>query len=149
MSFSQIRDYINGEIITFDNSLEEWRDAVNIENIPSTDIDNTYHIGFDVSSGSAQDSFIEDSVTISVNFWKKGYNEPTDALDSLMDTVCQIRNRIVSHKNMEIYNRANNSTNMLEAQTSSITPAEISASNDNTIQVTLELNTRIFSDVDQ
>lgn len=149
MSFSQIRTYINGEISTYDNSLKEWRDAINIENIPSTDIDDTYHIGFDVSSGSSQDSFIEDSVAISVNFWKKGYNEPTDALDSLMDTVCQIRNRIVSHKNVELFNRANSSSDMLEIQTTTITPAEISASNDNTIQVTLELNTRIFSDVDQ
>lgn len=86
MSFSTIRPYFQDRMIAVDSELREWEDAFNLENIPSTILDKSWHIQFNpmgYNTGGAQTCLSFDCpVTLSVFF--KGYRNPREAVDTAL-----------------------------------------------------------------
>lgn len=83
MSFSTIKPFFEARMVAVDPELKEWCDAFNIDNIPATILDKSWHIRFDpfsYSTGAAQVCLpFECPITISVFF--KGYRNPREAVD--------------------------------------------------------------------
>jgi len=84
-SFSAIRPLFR----TAMNSLikfKEWKDAFNVQNIPSTIINDAYHI--DTSSGGRKGAYDQNSQEIEhdviIRVFKKGYRNTAEAIDAAM-----------------------------------------------------------------
>jgi hypothetical protein len=86
MSFSTLRTYFEERMATVDSELKEWEDAFNIENIPSSVLDKSWHIDFapfSYKTGGAQTCLsFECPVTLNVFF--KGYRNPKEAIDTAL-----------------------------------------------------------------
>lgn len=86
MSFSTLRPYFQERMLAVDTELREWEDAFNIENIPSSILDKSWHIQFlpfSYNTGGAQTCLSFDCpVTLSVFF--KGYRNPREAVDTAL-----------------------------------------------------------------
>ena len=142
---SQVRDYIKTRMSSAEPTFKEWVDSLdNIGNIPKTILDKTYHItlGTDLSSPQS-DLHIEDSFQVIVSIFKRGYNTPVEARDSLLQTANCIRLDVINPLNVEAYKSANDG-NIEAVESVSITPSEIDISNDNIVQVQIEFNVRLF-----
>jgi len=143
MSYSQIRKYFNGEILKVEPDFKEWRDALVVsdaQNIPNTLLDTRYHIEVGaVTSTPAQDLSVEDQGTVILTLFRRGFNNPLLALDSLLDSAHCIRHQLINPQNIQTFNG-----DIDAVESVSITPSEIDASNDNTIQVQLEFNVRMY-----
>lgn len=151
MSFSSLRKHINEQIQAYDSDLVEWEDAFNNNNIPQSIIEHSYHIGLDPIGGTpTDDQDIRDVMSVSISFWTTApsQNETIEPLLALMDKVCEIRNRIISPSNLELFRRANLSDNVpLSIEAAGVTPEPINDTNDNTLKVILELDARYFTGV--
>jgi hypothetical protein len=80
MSLTLVRSYFRARCVA--KGLVEHPDAFNIDNIGSTIIDGSFHVGFFSANGlklNQNDQEIEASVE--VVFYTKGYRTPSDALD--------------------------------------------------------------------
>lgn len=145
MSISQVRTYFQERMLVVSPSRSEWTDAFNIENVPQTNLDIKYHIGFGINNSSTQnDRSVEDNLDITLTIWKRGYNDVASALDAVLDEAHCIRLDVINHSNMYSFNTATGNENLQDIVLVSITPQEIDASNDNTVQVQLVFNTRLF-----
>jgi hypothetical protein len=136
MSYSKVRSYLKQQIALENSKLEEHLDAFNVDNIPQTKIDKTYHINFGNISTTHDDNWIEDSMSATITIFKRGFSEPTKALDAIMDTANCIRLRVIDPKALM-------TDNILSAEILSVTPEPIDGSNDNTIKVSIEFNIRL------
>ena len=83
MSFATIRPYFQDRMAVVDTELKEWDDAFNVNNIPSSILDKSWHIEystFSYNTGGAHTCLsFECPVTLSVFF--KGYRNPLEAVD--------------------------------------------------------------------
>lgn len=83
MSFSTIRPYFQERMGAVDPEFKEWEDAFNIDNIPATIIDKSWHLQFQpfsYNTGGAHTCLsFECPITLSVFF--KGYRNPVEAVD--------------------------------------------------------------------
>lgn len=82
---NEIRDYIKARLNDVDSNLSEWTDVFNIENIPETIIDNSYHIKFGSIDIDRIDGVLSYETQIEINLFKKGYRNVQDAHDSILD----------------------------------------------------------------
>ena len=143
MSLSQIRSYFNTQVLATKPNFKEWLDAFNVENIPRTVIDRTYHIDIGIDSSTQGDVSIEEDVTVIVSIFKQAFNTPVEARDSLLDVAHCLRLALIKPLNVEVYKVANSGD--IDAVTSaSIVPSEIEESNDNIVKVELTFNVRLF-----
>ena len=80
MSLSSVRSYFR--TVMDGLGYEEWTDGFNVENIPQTIKDRTYHLetGF-IDSGPANQLTHQFDYSITVRAFFKGYNEPAAAID--------------------------------------------------------------------
>ena len=151
-SYSSIRKYFNERVGFVDSDLKEWRDALVFEdasNIPSTLLGSRYHIEIGSwSSTPAQDLSVQDSFIVKLTIFKKGFTDPSSALDSLLDKSLCIKSDLVNPQNVEVFKVAN--TSAIEAvENISGSPGEIDSTNDNIIKIALEFNVRLFFGVIQ
>jgi hypothetical protein len=140
-----MRDYLKQTIVAVLPDMKEWTGSLeDIGNIPQTILDRTYHIAIGAgSAGGLSDHHVEDSFSVVVTLFKRGYSEPVVARDSVLQTANCIRLAVVSPTNIEAYKAANEGN--IEAITpSSITPSEIATSNDNIIKVEINFTVRLF-----
>jgi len=80
---------------------EEWPDAFNRDNIPSTIINKSFHILTpNILGGTINQNHQNTSTTVSIQFVIKGYKEPTEAkekamweIEKIVKSVCKIANR--------------------------------------------------------
>lgn len=83
MSFSTIRPYFQERMSVIDTELKEWEDAFNVDNIPATILDKSWHLDFSpfsYNTGGAHTCLsFECPITLSVFF--KGYRNPVEAVD--------------------------------------------------------------------
>ena len=83
MSFSTLKPYFQSRMEAVDTELREWEDAFNVDNIPSTILDKSWHITFSPASyntGGAHTCLsFECPITLRVFF--KGYRNPREAVD--------------------------------------------------------------------
>jgi len=152
MSLSQVRTYFEQRLLVVSPKRKQWKGALDVQannNVPQTILDTSYHIKYDPVGGSTQnDRHIEDSFLTTLTIWKRGFKEPTDALDIVMDEASCIRLDVLKHLNMHNFNTGIGSENLQDIVIVSVTPSEIDASNDNTIEVQLIFNVRLFFGID-
>lgn len=83
MSFKTIRPYFQERMSAVDNEFKEWEDAFNIDNIPATILDKSWHLRFQpfsYNTGGAHTCLsFECPITLSV--FVKGYRNPVEAVD--------------------------------------------------------------------
>jgi hypothetical protein len=86
MSFSTLRNYFEDRMITVDSELKEWEDAFNIDNIPSSILDKSWHIEFNpfsYNTGGAHTCLSFDC-PVTLNVFFKGYRNPKEAIDTAL-----------------------------------------------------------------
>jgi len=83
MSFKTIRPYFQERMSAVDNEFKEWEDAFDIDNIPATILDKSWHLRFQpfsYNTGGAHTCLsFECPITLSV--FVKGYRNPVEAVD--------------------------------------------------------------------
>lgn len=145
--YSQIRQYFKERISVADSNLKEWRDALVFEdanNIPSSLLDSRYHIEIGSwASTPAQDLSVQDQFSVTLTIFKKGFTDPTAALDNLLDDSLCIRHELINPKNVESF-KSGNSSAIEAVENISGTPAEIDSNNDNIVKIALEFNVRLY-----
>ena len=144
-NLTQVRDYINSRIRISEPSFNEWLGSLDdIGNIPSTVIDNSYIIELGSTTSTEQiDQHIQEDQTVIITIFKRGFNSPTEARDSLMQTANCIRLDIIKPLNVDAYKQANDG-NIDKVVSVGLTPSEIDATNDNTIKVDIELSVALL-----
>lgn len=136
MSISQVRTFIKKQIALVDPNLKEHLDLSD-ENIPQTILDEHYHIEYGSSSDSQDDNELQTSQSVTVKLFKRGFNKPITAMDTIIDKAHEIRRCIIS-------TTATLGDDMLKVESISLTPEPIDETNDNTIKISLEFNIRLY-----
>lgn len=102
MSFQNLKPYFQDRMIVALPDSNEWEDAFNIENIPSTILDRAWHIDFGpfVYTGTAHTCLSFDC-PVRISIFLKGYRSPNEAVDNAMiyantviTEVCKPLNRL-------------------------------------------------------
>ncbi len=85
MSFNTIRPYFGDRMAAVDPDLREWTDAFNIENIPSSILDKSWHLTFGNFNytGTAHTCMSFDC-PITLRVMLKGYRQPSEAVDTAL-----------------------------------------------------------------
>jgi len=126
----EIRNYFAARINEVDPDFKPWNDGFAFDNIPSTFINKTYHLAYQIESTDHIDTSITDNYTISLLLFFKGYRDVQTALDKSMTLANNIRVNIISRDNVfasAFYN----------VKAVSMIP-EALESNDNSMYITLE-----------
>jgi hypothetical protein len=140
MSLSQIRNYINQRMAVVEPDFQEWQDALNLDNIPRTLLDKTYHIAINTVTSTPQtDMHIEDSGSATITIFKRTFNDEVGARDTVLDTAHCIRMDLIKPLNVNAF-----SGDIDAVESVTIVNEEIDVSNDNVIKVEMEFNFRLF-----
>lgn len=84
MSMTAVRGYFRSMANSL--SLKEWKDGFNIENIPSTVMNKSYHISQGIATGvKLNQNDQEISFPITIEIFNKGYKDVSSAIDSSID----------------------------------------------------------------
>lgn len=86
MSFVDLRTYFESAMGQVDPDFREWEDAFNIENIPSSILDKSWHIQFGPFSYNAGGAHtcLSFSCPVVLNVFFKGYRNPKEAIDTAL-----------------------------------------------------------------
>lgn len=143
MSYSKVRTYFNQVMNVVDPNSIEWTGALvydDAQNIPDTIIERSHHIEIGpISSTKGAGGVSTKDFLVTLTFFKKGYNNPTDALDYLIDVAECIELEAENPKTIESFKDAEAIT-FEQVDSVSITPSEIEGTNDNTVKCKLEFN---------
>lgn len=111
MSLTNIKPYFRTRLDSL--GYTEWDDAFNVDNIPETILENSYHVLLPSISGGPinhTDQSTESDVTVLV--FKKGYRNSNDAIDeailsveNIVKDVCKTVNRTSTLLNV-VFNEA-------------------------------------------
>lgn len=145
VSYSKVRKYIDSVIATNHPDMRKWNDVFNIENIPSSLIDNGYHVNYSAQSISRQQRTIETNLTATINFFFKGYNSPTEKMDLSMDKVLTISRDLSSLESIGNFRVTDDYPIQYCNPTSQV--ANPLDTNDNLIIITLELELLVISTI--
>lgn len=134
-SFITLRQYFVDRMAAVDPDLKEWDDAFNIENIPSSVLDKSWHITFGTFNytGSAHTCLNFDCpVTLSVMF--KGYRAPKEAID----TALTFADSIVKECTKPVQRL--NQPSIKNVLPGIVNIRELGASNDNVVVLEIQFN---------
>lgn len=120
--------------------LFEWKDAFNIENIPSTIIEKKpYHIEMGTFTGNRNNQIhLEMSCIISITFLLNGFANPADAIDRAVLQGESIINECVKPSNSLVQ------TSIKDVVFRSFTMEPIAASNDNIVKGKIEFSVLVI-----
>jgi len=109
MSLGLIRPYYRDKMETL--GYEEWPDAFNTENIPSTNLNKAYHLGAGpISTIQLDQNSTDVSLEVIVSFFLRGFSDPIEALDdahteaqTIIETIMNVADRTTGDvKNIEL-----------------------------------------------
>lgn len=144
MSLSHIRSYINSRMPTAAPGLSEWLNSLeDIENVPKTQLDNTYIIEIGDISSDHDDKSIEDSAAVVITIFKQAFNDQPGTRDTLLDLANCIRLDLANVENVEVF-RAANSSPLTQVDSISMLPQPISESNDDILKIAIGFSFRLF-----
>lgn len=132
MSFEAIRPYFKARCEAV--GLSEHDDSFNIDNIPDTIIDDSFHVSFDSFNGiKSNQNDQEISVPVSVVFYKKGFRYPSEGIDNALI------------KAEALIKEAQSTTNRLGTVIKNVTTSDgvvepITLANDNIVRVKIVFN---------
>lgn len=139
MSVSQVRTYFIDRVQEVDSNLKVWDDAFNIDNVPESLIDTYFHVQYNsVGVSTNNDISIEDSVSVVLTLWKKGFRDPIEAYDELNDLGLCIRLNCLQPDKIAL------TDNIRQVESVSVLSEPIEGSNDDIIKLSLEFNARLF-----
>lgn len=78
---ADIRDYFRQVINEVDSDLKEHDEALSSDKISDTILENTYFLKIGDIQSSRLDTTIESLLTVTLDFWKNGYNKPVENYD--------------------------------------------------------------------
>ena len=78
---SDIRNYFRAVIFEIDSDMDEHEQIFVSDNIPNTRLDETYTLFIGDMSIEREDTSINGEVTVSLEIYKKGYNDIIDNFD--------------------------------------------------------------------
>jgi hypothetical protein len=127
---SYIRTHIETRILAVNSAAKQWDDAFNFENIPHNNIDNYYHVIYQLESDSpANANWVQENLSATITIFKRGGKLSRQALDDLMDDAHAIKLRLIN---------PNHHINQIEkVDVDSVTPEPIN-SNDDIVRVTIQ-----------
>lgn len=138
---SQVRDYILARMAIVEPDFKEWKDSLaEIGNIPNVLLDKTFQVELQETISTEQiDKHIQEEQQVIISVFKRGYNTPLEARDSLLQTANCIRLDLIKPLNVEAYKAAQDG-NIEKVVSLGLTPSEIDISNDNIIKVEIGLS---------
>lgn len=126
---SEVRDY--ARVVLKSLGYQEWKDAFNVDNIPSTLLDKVFHVEHGIASQRQNNQQnLELIAPFSVTMFRKGFRDPNAALDDaavLTDTI--IKEFLAPENRLTQQGTIKN----IAFESAEMTP--ISASNDNAVLV--------------
>lgn len=123
----------------YNTDWREHKDALNDDNIPSNSIDCTYHILYGPLAHTKGDQLLESVIPIEISLFNSGNDSMIEEMDKILnDAHCFA----ISMLDVKQYNIENISDVVLN----SITPDPLDESNDNTIQVRVQLDFKMYHD---
>tara|TARA_Y100001972_G_C7611003_1_gene306291 strand:+ start:755 stop:1180 length:426 start_codon:yes stop_codon:yes gene_type:complete len=136
MSISAIRAYFKSRIQEEIPRAFEHKDAINIENMPVSARDKTFHISYQNSSNITTDGdHIADNISVTVTLLFKGFRDVQSTFDSSSDTCHRIKRRAC--------NIANFTNGIKRVTCDNITITESDDTNDNFLECRLEFSIRM------
>jgi len=140
---SFVRDYISTQIVSVDPRLEQWTDAFNIENIPSTIYDNAYHIFYSVPTMDKEQGLVDLSISSTITLFFKANRDVQTIFDTAMDTGNSVAIALMNVHNIQEYNTVNDLQNyIISVDVNSVLPTNPD-SNDNRVIITLDADINI------
>lgn len=136
MALSDIRSYFRTHMEALD--YVEWRDGFNAENIPSTLLNNSFHIeSGDVTPTVSNHQVYEFDCPVTVRIFLKGYLDPVSAID---DSYASVE---------DIYSELLLPSSRLTTAVKDIVPTAVRVSpltlqNDNAVLVEIDFNAKTF-----
>ena len=95
MSFTEVRTYFRANLEAL--GFKEWTDAFNVDNIPSTLLDKSFHLS--APSGARRGSYDQAKqdaeTTVVIRIARKGYKTPAKAIDQCLADVDAIIARVL------------------------------------------------------
>lgn len=141
MIISKVRTYLKNQVIAVDSDFKEHEDAFNVDNIPGTLKNKSFHIDYSIDNSQEFDTHLEDDVSATLTLFFKGYRTPAKALDVAMDLANDIRIKAVSIATVESF-KITDDNPIFGVSCLSIKPSPV-PTNDNQIIIELEFNLRI------
>lgn len=125
------------------NGYQEWEDAFNSENIPSTKLNKVFYLEYSIDSVEMDANLgLENQVTTDIKLFKKGYRNSKESLDLAMTEAINLRQLFMSPKTLAAFTE----TNIIGIDSVSIIPEQLQ-DDDNSIIVTLSFNTRVYETI--
>jgi len=135
MSLVSVRQYFRDRMDSL--SYSEWTDGFNFVNIPSTILNRSYHLEVGtISSNAANQHVHEFSYPITLRLFLKGYRDPSAAIDDSIVEIESIYSNVLSPTNRY-------SISIKDVVPNSVSVIPLDASNDNSIIVQFEFDTKI------
>ena len=138
MRLSKVRDYVRSVATDFN----EWKDAFNRDNIPSSIKNKAYYCSYELSSNDDRGDYEENLLRVSIEVFFKGHKNAQEALDNAMDSVNILSLNLCSLASINAY-RATDDFPIQSVVRLSQVPSPINT-NDNQILITLELEMKII-----
>lgn len=98
MSLTEVRPYFRARLEAV--GLTEWDDAFNVDNIPDTLIDGSFHISASpIRNVTLSQNDLQLEHEVSIKTFIKGYAQPKDALDKAMERLDAILKEVLKPSN--------------------------------------------------
>jgi len=131
---SGVRTYLSARVLEIDSDFREWDDGFNKENIPSTLLNKSFFIEYEISGvDNSENTFLTDTISTKITLFYKGFRDVKTALDTSMDLTDNIRINILSKAKIGL-------TSYLNITNSSVVASPIDESNDNSIAVEMNFD---------
>jgi hypothetical protein len=133
MTLGGVRDFFRTRLDSL--GYHEWEDGFNIENIPATIMDKSYHLAVgQIRSGPANQMHHVFDYPITVSLFFKGFRTPSSAIDSSLDSAQDVLNDILNPAQRLQTN------GLKDIRPSSILVRPLAGSNDNTVVVEISFS---------
>lgn len=140
MSFTDLRPYFQARMKTVDEDLREWEDGFNIENIPSTILNKSWHFrtGLFSNVGAQAQTCFKFTCPVTITVILKGYREPKEAID----TALFLSDAIVKECTNPVHRL--NQANIKNVLPDTVNVRELSQTNDNIVVLEMQFNCTVM-----
>lgn len=138
MALTDVRAYFRTRMNAL--SYKEWDDGFNVQNIPSTILNGSYHIETGSISGRPSPHIgHEFEYPVTVRLFLKGYRTPASAIDNSITAGQNILSGVLATAN-----RLGNGSTIMDIVPVSIEPIRLDGTNDNSVILELQFVARVM-----
>lgn len=144
MAFNSIQN-IDGIISSVfeDNGFEEWKDAFNIENIPSSRLNKSFHTNLSrVTKRTLEQNMLQMTSSVEVTWFIKGFKYPKDAKTEAYKLIEKLYIKLLN----VVVRTTSGVTNIIPVDT---TIEAINVTNDNIVIVKMSFDVLTYLDLQQ